>query len=64
MGKIHDELMLLGAETLQRSVDLFLADEEPKAKPQSLYEANPTHAPKLTKENTPAALGSPSGRAE
>ena len=52
VGKIHDELMLLGAETLQRSVDLFLADEEPKAKPQSLYEANPTHAPKLTKENT------------
>ena len=57
VGKIHDELMLLGAETLQHSVDLFLADEEPKAKPQSLYEANPTHAPKLIEGEYPATLG-------
>lgn len=52
VGKVHDALMLLGAETLQESVDLFLADEEPTAKPQSLYEIHPTPAPKLTKENT------------
>ena len=52
VGKVHDALMSLGAETLQRSVDLFLGDEEPTAKPQNLYEEHPTPAPKLTKENT------------
>ena len=51
--------MLLGAETLQHSVDLFLADEEPTAKPQSLYEVHPTPAPKLTKENTELHWGRP-----
>ena len=59
VGKVHDALMLLGAETLQRSVDLFLADEEPTAKPQSLYEVHPTPAPKLTKENTELHWGRP-----
>lgn len=52
VGKIHDELMLLGAKTLLATVDLFLQDEEPKAQPQTSYNITPTSAPKLTKENT------------
>lgn len=52
VGKIHDELMLLGAKTLLATVDLFLQDEEPKAQPQTSYDITPTSAPKLTKENT------------
>ena len=52
VGKIHDELMHLGAKTLLATVDLFLQDEAPKAQPQTDYDIAPTSAPKLTKENT------------
>lgn len=52
VGKIHDELMHLGAKTLLATVDLFLQDEAPKAQPQTSYDIAPTSAPKLTKENT------------
>ena len=52
VGKIHDELMHLGAKTLLATVDLFLQDEAPKAQPQISYDIAPTSAPKLTKENT------------
>lgn len=52
VGIVHDRLMLLGAETLLQTVDLFLADEAPQAKPQESYAIEPTSAPKLTKENT------------
>ena len=52
VGKVHDALMHLGAETLVKTVDLFLQDEEPQAQAQSSYDIAPTSAPKLTKENT------------
>ena len=52
VGRVHDRLMLLGAKTLLRTVDLFLQEEEPKGRAQEDYEEAPTPAPKLTKENT------------
>ena len=52
VGKVHDALMYLGAETLVKTVDLFLQDEELQAQAQSSYDIAPTSAPKLTKENT------------
>lgn len=52
VGKVHDALMHLGAETLLKTVDLFLADQEPEAREQASYTIEPTSAPKLTKENT------------
>lgn len=50
-GSVHDRLMMLGAELLEASVDLF-AEGEPEAKAQSDFTEQATHAPKLTKENT------------
>lgn len=52
VGKVHDALMEIGADTLLRTVDLFLADEEPQAQAQQSFAEEPTSAPKLTKENT------------
>lgn len=52
VGKVHDALMLLGAETLLKTVDLFLGDQEPQAMEQDSLPIEPTSAPKLTKENT------------
>ena len=52
VGKIHDTLMHVGAETLVKTVDLFLQDKEPEGIPQGSVDEAPTPAPKLTKENT------------
>lgn len=50
-GTVHDRLMYMGAELLVRTVELF-AEGEPESKSQEHYEETPSHAPKLTKENT------------
>ncbi|MDY5858230.1 MAG: methionyl-tRNA formyltransferase [Porphyromonas sp.] len=50
-GSVHDRLMYIGAELLVQTVELF-AEGEPESKSQEQYEAAPSHAPKLTKENT------------
>nr|WP_311471558.1 methionyl-tRNA formyltransferase [uncultured Porphyromonas sp.] len=52
VGKVHDSLMHVGAETLVKTVDLFLQGKEPEGIPQSSVDEAPTPAPKLTKENT------------
>jgi len=56
VGKIHDTLMHVGAETLVKTVDLFLQDKEPEGIPQSSVDEAPTPAPKLA---PPAAAGKP-----
>ncbi|MDO4692242.1 MAG: methionyl-tRNA formyltransferase [Porphyromonadaceae bacterium] len=50
-GQVHDRMMALGAETLLKSVDLFLSSE-PTTVSQAAIGESPTEAPKLTKENT------------
>lgn len=50
-GSVYNRLMLLGAETLIKTVDLF-AEGEPIGRAQELFIEGATHAPKLTKENT------------
>lgn len=50
-GQVHDRMMYLGAETLLRTVDLFL-EAEPSVTAQETMDEPPTEAPKLTKENT------------
>lgn len=50
-GSIHDRLMHIGAELLVKTVNLF-AEGEPESQAQSSYTEAPSHAPKLTKENT------------
>lgn len=51
VGSVHDRMMLLGAQTLLRTVELFL-NGEPSAMPQQDMNEAPCHAPKLTRENT------------
>lgn len=50
-GTVYDRLMYIGAELLVKTVNLF-ADGEPKSQAQSAFPEAPSHAPKLTKENT------------
>lgn len=50
-GIVHDRLMMIGAELLQETVDLF-AEGEPTAKAQEAFVEEASHAPKLSKENT------------
>lgn len=50
-GTVHDRLMMIGAELLCQTIDLF-AEGEPKAKAQEHFDDEASHAPKLTKENT------------
>lgn len=51
-GSVHDRLMMIGAELLEETVQLFLDGREPTSHltPQEASEV--THAPKLTKDNT------------
>lgn len=51
VGSVHDRMMHLGAETLLRTIDLFL-EGEPQALPQDDSPLTPSAAPKLTRENT------------
>lgn len=51
VGSVHDRMMVLGAQTLLRTVDLFL-EGEPSAMPQQNMSEVPCPAPKLTRENT------------
>lgn len=51
VGSVHDRMMILGAETLLRTVNLFL-DGDPTAVPQHQMNEEPCPAPKLTRENT------------
>lgn len=55
-GTVHDRLMHLGADLLMRSIDLF-AEGEPQAREQASLDDAPTHAPKLSKENTELDFG-------
>lgn len=50
-GTVHDRLMLIGADLLVKTIDLF-AEGEPATKAQEHFEETASHAPKLTKENT------------
>lgn len=51
-GSVHDRMMLLGAETLLKSVDLFLSEVSPQGIAQEDMAEPSSSAPKLTKENT------------
>lgn len=48
---IHDKMMIMGADVIVDTIDLFL-NGVPKGIPQNTYTIKPTPAPKLTKENT------------
>lgn len=50
-GTVYERLMMIGAELLSDTIDLF-AEGEPKAQAQEQTGIEPSHAPKLTKENT------------
>lgn len=50
-GQIHDEMMLLGAQVLRKTVDDIIAGNC-TARPQAGLSIAPTEAPKLTKDNT------------
>lgn len=50
-GEVYERLMHLGAELLEQTIQLFISGE-PKPIAQEAMSHRPTHAPKLTKENT------------
>ena len=59
-GTVHDRLMLIGADLLVKTIDLF-AEGEPATKAQEHFEETASHAPKLTKENTEIDWSRPAG---
>ena len=59
-GTVHDRLMLIGADLLVKTIDLF-AEGEPATKAQEHFEETASHAPKLTKENTEIDWYRPAG---
>ncbi len=50
-GTVYERLMHIGADLLLQTVNLF-SEGEPKSQPQIECAEVPSHAPKLTKENT------------
>lgn len=59
-GTVHDRLMLIGADLLVKTIELF-AEGEPATKAQEHFEETASHAPKLTKENTEIDWSRPAG---
>lgn len=59
-GTVYERLMMIGAELLSDTIDLF-AEGEPKAQAQEQTGIEPSHAPKLTKENTEMDWARPAG---
>lgn len=59
-GTVHDRLMLIGADLLVKTIELF-AEGEPATKAQEYFEETASHAPKLTKENTEIDWSRPAG---
>lgn len=51
VGSVHDRMMLLGADSLVKTVDLLLLGDV-KAQSQDSINIDPSPAPKLNKENT------------
>lgn len=60
-GSVHDRLMTIGAELLEKTIDLF-AEGEPKSQPQASYPQKASHAPKLTKGNTEIDWSQPASK--